>query len=195
MRLDNLEQRGGGVIGVQSRDGQVFDAIVFGEREPGRWMAGSDGFRRYAERRRPRRGGGDERPVHVAIAYSEDGTIRVYRDGQPYGTAYKSPGLVPFAAGEANVVFGMRHAPAGGNKMLAGTIVRARLYDRALDPAEVAASAGTFGDYVSPEAIAGPCPTSCARSVPGCSGWSQNCASSRPGRPTRRMPFPHARRA
>ena len=37
--------------------------------------------------------------------------------------------------------------------MLAGTIVRARVYDRALDEAEVAASAATFGDYVDPAAI------------------------------------------
>ena len=36
----------------------------------------------------------DQRPVHVAIAYAEDGTIRAYRDGQPYGEPYKSPGPV-----------------------------------------------------------------------------------------------------
>src|SRR5262249_26266823 len=44
--LDNLTQRGGGVLGVQSLDGSVFDAIVFAEREAGRWLAGSDFFRR-----------------------------------------------------------------------------------------------------------------------------------------------------
>ena len=76
-----------------------------------------------------------------------------YRDGQPYGTPYKSSGPVAFPAGEAQVVFGLRHAPAGGNRMLAGTIVRARVYDRALDESEVAASAATFGDYVDPRSI------------------------------------------
>jgi hypothetical protein len=30
----------GGVISIQTLDGGMFDAIVFGEREPGRWMAG-----------------------------------------------------------------------------------------------------------------------------------------------------------
>ncbi len=44
--------------------------------------------------------------------------------------------------------------PVGGNRLLAGTIVRAGVYDRAIDPSEVAASAGTFSDFVSPEAIA-----------------------------------------
>ena len=54
--------------------------------------------------------------------------------------------------------------------MLAGTIVRARLYDRALDPAEVAASARTSGDYVDARGRSPrPCPPSAARSGRGCS--------------------------
>ena len=32
---------------IQASSGLAFDAIVFGELEPGRWMAGSEGFRRY----------------------------------------------------------------------------------------------------------------------------------------------------
>ena len=154
VRLDNLEQRGGGAITIQTPDGNLFDAIVFGENEAGAWTAGSDFFRRT------RGVGGEpekqamERAVHVAITYSGDGTIRVFRDGRPYGTPYKSSGPVTFPAAESQVVFGLRHAPAGGNRMLAGTIVRARVYDRALDLAEVAASAAACGDYVDPGAIA-----------------------------------------
>ena len=143
VRLDNLDQRGGGAISVQTRDGGRFDAIVFGEQEAGIWMAGSEFFRRY------RRVGGKaekeavNRVVHMAITYADDGTIRVYRDGRPYGTPYRSSGPVAFPAGETQVVFGLRHAPAGGNRLLAGTIVRARVYDRALDESEVAASAAS----------------------------------------------------
>ena len=33
-------------MSVQSNDGRKFDAIVFGEREPRRWMAGSEGYSR-----------------------------------------------------------------------------------------------------------------------------------------------------
>ena len=40
----NLSQRGGSVLTIQS--GDRFDAIVFGEKAGGRWMAGSDSFRR-----------------------------------------------------------------------------------------------------------------------------------------------------
>ena len=42
--LANLDQRGGAAISVQTLDGVTFDAIVFGEREPRKWMAGSNGF-------------------------------------------------------------------------------------------------------------------------------------------------------
>src|SRR4029078_2238236 len=44
-----------------------------------------------------------------------------------------------FAEGKCEVLFGLRHGTsAGGNRMLQGRIYRARLYDRALSPAEVA---------------------------------------------------------
>ncbi|HEY2910148.1 MAG TPA: DUF1553 domain-containing protein, partial [Gemmataceae bacterium] len=58
----------------------------------------------------------------------------------PYGQSYASRGLHSFASGKAVVVFGCRHEPVGGNKMLAGTIRAARLYDRALSADEVSTS-------------------------------------------------------
>jgi hypothetical protein len=144
VRLANLEQRGGGVISISARDGSLFDAIVFGEREPGIWMAGSDNFRRYRSVSANAEREAATRIVHVAITYSGDGMIRVFREGRPNGTAYKSTGPLAFPAGETQVLFGVRHLPAGGNRMLAGTIIRARLYDRALDEREIAASAAAF---------------------------------------------------
>ena len=75
VRLDSLTQRGGGVISVQTPDGAEFDAIVFGENEPTRWMAGSNGFVRYKSF-----GGTEEKDaakefVHLAITFGDDGTI------------------------------------------------------------------------------------------------------------------------
>src|SRR5262249_55302039 len=111
VRLDSVEQRGGGVLAIQALNGSAFDAIVFGEQEAGRWMAGSENFVRS------RSAGGEaekdaaRRAVHVAITYSADGEICLYRDGRPYGKGYKAPGPVGFPAGEAQVAFGMRHAP------------------------------------------------------------------------------------
>ena len=153
VRLDAIDQRGGGVIGVQTPDGSSFDTIVFGEREPGRWMAGSEGFARTESFGGPSETDAVARPVHVAVVYSEDGTIAGYRDGKPYGRAYRASGPAVFRAGNAQVVFGLRHGRAAvGNRSLAGRIVRARLYDRGLTEAEIALSAKA-GHLLTAEAI------------------------------------------
>lgn len=152
--LATLDQSGGGVMSVQTLDGEVFDAIVFGERERGQWMAGSDHFRRTQSCSGPVEDKADQQTVHVAIVHAEDGVITVYRDGQPYGRSYHGGGPVPFKAGEACVVFGMRHGPPGGNKMLAGAIELARLHDRALSAEEIGASARSVSPSVSDAQIA-----------------------------------------
>ena len=153
VRLDDLKQRGGGVVGLQTLDGAIFDTIVFGERDPGEWFAGSNNF----VRSRGVAGGveteASSRPIHVAITHAADGTIRVFRAGKPYGSAYKSTGPVRYRVGQAQIVFGVRHTPAGGGKMLAGAIAGARLYDRALEPAEIAATASNRGDDLDPDAL------------------------------------------
>lgn len=155
LRLDHLQQQGGGAISVQTLDGLTFDAIVFGEREPLRWMAGSEGYARTQSFQATDEADADKRIVHLAIIYGADGTITGYRNGHAYGQPYKSSGPVTFEAGAAQVVFGLRHAPAGGNRHLAAAIDRAALYDRALTPEEVAASAGVFTNDVSePELLA-----------------------------------------
>jgi hypothetical protein len=140
VQLDQLDQSGAGVISLQTKHGAVFDAIVFGERDPQQWLAGSNFFQRTQSFNAPRESEAQQRPVHLAIAYHSDGTIIGYRDGQPYGKSYRSAGPFEFKAGEAVVGFGIRHLPAGGNKMLAGRILRASLYDRALTADEVFAS-------------------------------------------------------
>jgi hypothetical protein len=139
--LANLEQRGGGVITVENAPGAVFDSVVFAEKDPRQWMAGSDFFHRTRgvggapETAKP------EELVHVAATYRPDGTIALFRNGQPCGQPWKpgADGPVMFAAGDARVLLGRRHT-AGGKSFLAGEIEEARLYDRALEPAEVSAS-------------------------------------------------------
>ncbi|SFJ65545.1 DUF1553 domain-containing protein [Planctomicrobium piriforme] len=140
VQLDTLDQQGGGVMSIQSRDGAVFDAIVFGEQSPREWLAGSDHFHRT----KPFQGPPEQAPlgqtVHLAIVYAADGLVTGYRDGLPYGKPYRSAGLVEFPAGQTVVTFGLRHLPAGGNKLLSGRILKAQLYDRALTADEVHAS-------------------------------------------------------
>jgi hypothetical protein len=151
--LDNLDQRGGAPISIQTLDGVYFDAIVFGEREPKRWMAGSNGFVRTQSFAGLEETEVTKKPVHFALVYTADTTITGYRNGVPYGKPYKSGGFATFKPNEAQIVFGMRHLPAGSNKMLSGQILKAQLYDRALSPAAVAASAGVGSDYVGEEEL------------------------------------------
>ncbi|HCK54841.1 MAG TPA: hypothetical protein DIC23_16610 [Planctomycetaceae bacterium] len=145
--LDNLTQRGGGAISIQTPGGQVFDSIVFGEREPGQWMAGSNGFVRTQSFSAPQESRATTTPVHFAITYQADGTITGYRDGFLYGKPYKT-GFQRYAPGKSEIVFGLRHGPAGSNKMLSARILEARLYDRALSPAAVAASADKPSSFI-----------------------------------------------
>lgn len=138
----NVDQRGGGVISLQSTDASRFDAIVLGEREPKRWMAGSDGFARTQSFEGPEETTAPTEFIHFAIVYQEDGTVRAYRNGEPYGKSYKVESPATFEAGKSQILFGLRHGTAATDgRMFAGWIKQAALYDRALTPEEVAASA------------------------------------------------------
>ncbi len=153
VKLADPAQRGGGVISLETPTGSRFDALVYGEREPRRWMAGSDGFVRTQSFGAPEETQADQRFVHVAIVYHANGTITGYREGLPYGRGYKA-GVASFETNTARVLFGLRHSPPGGNRHFQGQISRARLYDRALGEEEVAASAGVESVHVSDADIA-----------------------------------------
>ncbi len=148
VRLDTLDQAGGAAMTIQTKDGGVFDAIVFGEKDPGEWVSGSDFFQRTQSLQAPKETEAARRVVHLAIAYHADGKIVAYRDGRPYGTGYNSTGPQEFKAGDAVVGFGIRHSPADGNKVLAGKIVRARLYDKPLSAEEILASFGSVSGSI-----------------------------------------------
>lgn len=140
VQVDGLDQRGGGVISIQSADGARFDSIVFAEQMPRRWMAGSEFFARTKPFNGPEEIEAADRIVHMAIVYQEDGTIIGYRDGKPYGTGYQAGGVQQFGSGETILSFGVRHLPASNGKMFVGKIWEARLYDRALNHSEVESS-------------------------------------------------------
>ena len=138
VQLDDFKQQGGGVITVQHKDGGLFDSLVFAEKTPAHWVAGSDHFNRSELFEGPAETEATKRPVHVAVVYQADGTIRGYREGQPYGRTYrKAPGAT-FEADQSQILLGCRHGSPTGNKGLRARIDRARLYDRALTPEEIA---------------------------------------------------------
>ena len=154
VQLDNLNQRGGGAMTVQTLNGSVFDSVVFAESAPGHWLAGSDHHRRTMPFSGPQEREAGNRPVRLTMVYETLGGIIAYRDGLPYGKPIRKSGLMTYAAKNAQVVFGLRHgSQPGGNRMLHGKILEARLYDRALTADEVAASHGQAPIYISENTV------------------------------------------
>ncbi len=154
VQLDDYNQRAGGVMTLQDLKGGAFDSIVYSERRPRRWMSGSNNFSRTSDF-----SGTDEKeavgqPIHLVITYDDDGTIRGYRNGVPYGKPYVAANVQSFKKDSVQVVFGIRHGTAvGGNRMLRGKIYDARLYDRALTGPEVSALATGNRDFVTEKEV------------------------------------------
>ena len=82
----NLTQRGGSVLTLE-KPGGVFDAIVFGEIAPSKWMAGSDGFRRTKREQEgfPGEIAGRDATIQIAVVYQER-QITLYRNGTQFAT-------------------------------------------------------------------------------------------------------------
>lgn len=150
--LANHSQRGGGVIGLDTPEGQFFDSIVFGEINPAHWMAGSDFFRRSQDPEGPEETSPPHELVHVAIVYQKDNSITVYRNGEPYGKSYQKGSLQPFLKGKSRFLFGQRLSNI--NPPLAGEVEEARAYARALTAEEVASSFRAGAAAVSDEELA-----------------------------------------
>jgi hypothetical protein len=147
--LSTLDQKGGGVVTVETISGGVFDSVVFAEKQKSRWMAGSDNGKRTRDFNGPAE---DSKPtvlIHLALVTDADNRVTLYRNGKPYGTSYVPEGdqatLRTFGAGKSRLLFGRRHTgPA--NAFLKGEIEEARLYTSALTAQQVEASfrAGVF---------------------------------------------------
>jgi hypothetical protein len=143
VRLANVDQQGGSALTLETEKGAQFDAIVFGERQRGKWMAGSEFFHRTKDVEAPIEIISEKATrsewVQMMIVYHADNRIEMYRNGNPYASAYTPVGtegtLRTYPAGESHLLFGQRHT--GSPDTLVGEIEEARLYDRALSAAEV----------------------------------------------------------
>ena len=136
--LDNLDQPGGGsAISVQIGNGggsNGFDGIVYAERMPYQWMAGSDFWRRsVADNFGEEESVTEPGEVMMAISYAADNSITIYRDGAIYAEAADASlgTLNTYLGGSADVIFGRRHDGAGNP--LSGWINEARIYNAALN--------------------------------------------------------------
>jgi len=134
--VGNLSQRGGSVLTLDDHAGH-FDGIVFGELAPGKWMAGSDFFRRSRkdQKNSPAETADPKTLLQLAVVY-QGHQIRIYRNGVPYAE-HTIGQPQQFGPGSA-VVMGLRHLGAGGPAYFAGSIDDARIYPDALTPEQLA---------------------------------------------------------
>lgn len=135
----NLTQQGGSALTVM--EGEDFDAIVFGERQPGRWMAGSDFFRRtqtMAEQAAYLDETADGKAlVQIAIVYRGN-QVTLFRNGEKFAD-YQIQQPRTFDD-EWYALLGLRYLGGGGPVgFLHGSLEEARIYDVGLEAAAIAA--------------------------------------------------------
>lgn len=133
--LEDKKIRAGSVLTIQ--DGPQFDGIVFAEKETGKWMAGSDNFRRSQEApsNSPTETADSNTLLQMAIVY-QGNQISIYRNGDLYAS-YQAENI-DLLSRESNIaVFGLRHI--GGDGSIAGAVEDARIYSKALTVKELKA--------------------------------------------------------
>jgi sucrose-6-phosphate hydrolase SacC (GH32 family) len=136
--LSNTTQRGGSVLTLENLPGQ-FDALVFGEIEPARWMAGSDFFRRTSKSQAGWAAETSEQGTLIQIAVSYRGKdVTLHRNGRVYARYTMESDPVSFDE-RSIVLIGMRHLEVSGIPGFLGEIEDARIYPEALDTAMLAA--------------------------------------------------------
>ena len=133
--LANTIQQGGSALTIQR--GDQFDGIVFGERIPGKWMAGSDFFRRTQadQHASPVEKADDKTQIQMAVVYKGN-QISIYRNGEPCAS-YQANNIDLLSARDNIAVFGLRHVGSASGQVLHGSIADARIYDRALSAEEI----------------------------------------------------------
>lgn len=139
VQLDDLGQRGGGVVSVQNRDGGQFDALVFGERRARRWVPGSDSFKRTADLDGEDETGGAD-PVHLVLSYADDGTVTAFRNGAPLGHPIRTAPLAEYRAGAWNILLGLRHGEPAAGRLFRGTVLRAAVHGHAFSAEDALAA-------------------------------------------------------
>ena len=109
--MDDLDVQQGSILTIDRLSDPTFDAIVFGERQHHRWMAGSGWFHRTQD---PEPGFEEKKTgelIMMAISYADDGgtaRVRIYRNGDEIGD-YTFGQFEPFDNNDAEAIWGKRH--------------------------------------------------------------------------------------
>lgn len=138
--MDDLDVQKGSILTIDRLSDPTFDAIVFGERQPHRWMAGSGWFHRTKD---PEPGFEEKKAgelIMMAISYEDDGgtaRVRIYRNGDEIGD-YTFGQFVSFDNNDAEAIWGKRHGGLGGGPGdLDAHIEDSRIYASVLSQAEI----------------------------------------------------------
>lgn len=142
--LEDLDVGSGSALTIDSPSVDRFDAIVYAEIQPNRWMPGSTGFSRTQP---PVPGFAETSPnqlVQMAITYEDNGgspDISIYRNGDLIGN-YTQGSTASWSAGDAEVIFGARHTN-NGTIVPIGTldarIEEAMIFDEVLNQSQIQA--------------------------------------------------------
>ena len=133
--LADKNVRSGSILTIQN--GPEFDGIIFAEKDPEKWMAGSHSFKRTQKDRSKTaiEKADNKTQVQMAIVYKGE-EIQIYRNGELY-SKYGAKNIDLLTSKHSVAVFGLRHI--GGNGSIAGAIDDARIYGKALTPDEIKA--------------------------------------------------------
>ena len=138
--LDDLSITRGATLAVNKSSGDTFDAIVYAERQPKRWMAGSSHFRRTQDADPGFEEKQTGKLIQLAISYEDDGgnaKIMIYRDGDVIGDYTMGP-IVSWEAGDVEALFGPRALIGGtAHGWVIARVEDARIYNAVLDEKEI----------------------------------------------------------
>lgn len=109
-----------------------WDGIVYAQRQERKWFPGSDYDSRSQDLNGPDENAMPTELIHLALVYSPNGSIALFRNGKVYGSRYLPKGigstLQVFRKGQSFITLGDRFV---------GQIEEASLYDRALSEVEI----------------------------------------------------------
>lgn len=140
VKIDDLTNPSpaGSPLSIDAINEDKFDAIVFGERVPYRWMAGSSFFRRTNTDKQlnnpeTRQTG---KMVKIAITYepvdNNQVKISIYKDDQ-LAVSYNKGKLATWEEGNVEVIFGPRHTLGNQRRgFMNATILKAEIHNVAL---------------------------------------------------------------
>lgn len=138
--LDDLDVRNGAPLAINKSSEDMFDAIVYAERQPRQWMAGSSFFRRTqdAEPGFEEKNAGEL--IYMAISYEDDGGnahIKIYRNADKIGDYTQGP-IRTWEQGDVEALFGPRALIGGtAHGWVVARVEEARIYNVALSQNEI----------------------------------------------------------